>query len=299
MKIAVCFFGEIRTGLFAVDNIKHYLGDLLPSVDFFVHSWDTHSIRTPLNLKLPTTNPVVEKCSIETQQQFKQCYNPIYYHVDNSDIFFKRIFNNYGSTGDLVYMWHSISQCIEYKNFYEKNNKFQYDYVLIIRPDIIYPIDRSLSKDIDNHLTVQQHEVHPVISNIALFNDTFFLSTSSTINKLVDFYRDSNFYGRHFWPPTELLDFATRHNIIIRSLKDNRSTVLRPTAIQFHTLSEYWLINAVNAFIYEDINYAKDGGLRESYRNDNNPNWHREYIEQVKELFSAPVSAIKYFGLDK
>jgi hypothetical protein len=298
MKIAVCFYGQIRTGVFAVDNVKHYLGDLLPNIDFFVHSWDKHSIRTPLNLKLPTTNPVVEECTIETQEQFKKCYNPIYFHIDNSDVFYNRILSTYGSTGDLVYMWHSISQCLEYKTSHEKNNKFEYDYVLVIRPDIIYPMDRTLSKDLENHIAIQQDEVHPVISNIALFNDTFFLSNSVTANRLVDFYRESNFYGRHFWPPLELLEFAKTNNIIIRSLKDNRSTVLRPSATQFHILSEYWLINAVNAFIYEDINYAKDGGLRESYRNDNNPNWYDEYLIQVRELFSHESSAFKYLGIE-
>ena len=43
MRIAVCFSGQIRTGVQTAPNIKRYIGDLDPVCDYFVHTWDHQS----------------------------------------------------------------------------------------------------------------------------------------------------------------------------------------------------------------------------------------------------------------
>ena len=43
MKIAVCFSGQIRTGVQTAPNIKRYIGDLDTVCDYFVHTWDHQS----------------------------------------------------------------------------------------------------------------------------------------------------------------------------------------------------------------------------------------------------------------
>ena len=43
MKIAVCFSGQMRTALEANKSIIKFLGNQLPNVDFFFHTWDNKS----------------------------------------------------------------------------------------------------------------------------------------------------------------------------------------------------------------------------------------------------------------
>jgi len=43
MKIAICLSGQMRTALYAWPNIKNFLGKLIDSTDFFIHTWDINS----------------------------------------------------------------------------------------------------------------------------------------------------------------------------------------------------------------------------------------------------------------
>jgi hypothetical protein len=43
MRIAVCFSGQMRTALEANKSIIKFLGNQLPNVDFFFHTWDIKS----------------------------------------------------------------------------------------------------------------------------------------------------------------------------------------------------------------------------------------------------------------
>ena len=40
MRIAVCFRGQLRTGVEASKNLIHLFGDYFKDIDFFVHTWD-------------------------------------------------------------------------------------------------------------------------------------------------------------------------------------------------------------------------------------------------------------------
>ena len=40
IKIALCFSGQIRTGVLTSNNIKNFIGDLINQCDVFVHTWD-------------------------------------------------------------------------------------------------------------------------------------------------------------------------------------------------------------------------------------------------------------------
>ena len=40
MKIAICFSGMIRTGVYAAPLIKKFIGRYYDNVDIFIHTWD-------------------------------------------------------------------------------------------------------------------------------------------------------------------------------------------------------------------------------------------------------------------
>ena len=293
MKIAVCFFGQIRTGLHASANLKNYFGALYPSIDFFAHHWDKNDIRIPLNLKLVTTSPAAVSCDSDTIQKFIDCYNILTTRADNQTEFYTKVTKEFGYTGDLIHMWYSIDQVLQQKKQHELSNDFVYDIVLLIRPDAIFPKNRRLHTDIAEHLSLTTVD-EPIISNINLFADTYFLGKSEAINKLSDFFNWAEFYGKHFWPMAKLTEFCKEFHVKLIALRDNRTTILRHPYEYFDVLEEYWLINAVNAFIYEDINYAKNGGLRSSYQNLNDPKWTYAYNDSIKTIFTEPSAASNY-----
>jgi hypothetical protein len=68
MKIAICFSGQIRTGVQTEPNIKRYIGDLLPICDFFVHTWDHQSPPHTANALM-----LVDKSVFA---DFRRLYNP-------------------------------------------------------------------------------------------------------------------------------------------------------------------------------------------------------------------------------
>jgi hypothetical protein len=39
MKIAICFIGQIRTGVICFPSIRHYIGDLWDNCDIFIHTY--------------------------------------------------------------------------------------------------------------------------------------------------------------------------------------------------------------------------------------------------------------------
>jgi len=39
IKIAICFSGQIRTGVLTYKNISNFIGELIHQSDIFVHTW--------------------------------------------------------------------------------------------------------------------------------------------------------------------------------------------------------------------------------------------------------------------
>ena len=147
MKIAICFSGQIRTGVFASSSILNFIGDLLQHVDFFVHTWDTN-----------TTKCMVANCKQQHQHsdvndidQFMEIYKPKVLQVENEEQVFKKFLDScngiiketrpgFGWT----YRFYSWKKSIEYKTQYEEQNNFKYDYVIKLRPDCIISPDVKL-----------------------------------------------------------------------------------------------------------------------------------------------------------
>lgn len=147
MKIAICFKGELRTGVEAVDNIKSFIGDLWPNCDFFIHTWDDSFHRTLSQQKIEDLNKFNTKIwenHDEKIKKFIEIYNPKLWKVENFQSLFKSIMDRYGNMHKkylnqfFIPRFYSWREVIKLKQQYEIDNNFVYDYVVSIRPDCIY-----------------------------------------------------------------------------------------------------------------------------------------------------------------
>ena len=141
MKIAVCLSGQLRTGVKTATNIKSYLGKLLPDCDFFVHTWNKESIGRFDELSNPGAHnmPLFDVDKIKVSE-FYSAYDPVTMSVDDYELRSK--------DGDYISMFHSIYLSNKFKKDYEDRYNFKYDYVIRMRPDIIFHESKSLEEDL-------------------------------------------------------------------------------------------------------------------------------------------------------
>lgn len=148
MKIAVCFSGNIRTGVNAFPNIKRYFGPLFDNIDFFVHTWDLEDVAPPFlecyenrSLLFYHLRNYIPYNLQETKiHKFNQLYNPKRFVVDPP----------LQKTTVEKPMWVSLQRSLDLMREYENLNNFKYDIVVKLRPDILFhPGASSFKKDID------------------------------------------------------------------------------------------------------------------------------------------------------
>lgn len=291
MKIAVCFHGQLRTGIEASKSLKNFFGEYFNSIDFFVHTWDVNTTRMPLNLV--GYEPPIYPVTKEQHDSFKEIYKPINYYVEEQGIYWKRIQKTYGSTGDLIHLWHSGYHSNQFKKTFEKTHKFEYDYVIRLRPDCIFPPDRRLKDDLEEISTnPNQYYFHQ------LFGDSYQIATSKIMDIACNFYIEGNFYGRNFWPMAEFQDYMLQKDIVLTRFQDNRGTILRQEFRYLDPINYYWQLNAANSMIFENINFSKDA-LIYTYENLKNPNWLAETRKNLEFIFGGDETPRAYFNFYK
>ena len=145
MKIAVCFSGQIRTGVQASPNIINYIGNMWDNCTFFCHTWDINT-RKPYNANgihrpgYPLDRDTLTKFVTTYRLQGKIV-------VEKYD----DIFEIKKSTGwnPMHYSWR---RSIEVMQDYQKITNSNFDFVVKLRPDLLTRPTRSMSKEIANCL---------------------------------------------------------------------------------------------------------------------------------------------------
>jgi hypothetical protein len=185
MKIAICFNGLIRTGIQCVPNIKKYIGDLMPNCDFFVHTWDYETIkpfaRTHWN-GMPLPKP--REPSILSQEKlhtFVSQYNVVSYVVDNYFEFTKENSLN----PKLPHVWHTTSRSLRLKREHEVSTNTKYDVVIKIRPDVIFPIGKTLRQDLAN-IDLSKSVVYSNPHAEHRLDDVFWIMNNEVANKMIN-----------------------------------------------------------------------------------------------------------------
>ena len=214
MRIAVCFFGQTRSGAESAINVKRYLGNLLPVCDFFVHTWDVNSKGSNYGGRTRFADPssrelfITKKETERTFSNFYKEYNPRIMEVEEYDLQPSKTLwagRRYDPVSDKwnVSMWKSIYESNKSKTTYEKKNMIEYNYTIILRPDIVFGPGKSLEEDIkqvpDNGILFAD-PIHKWKCGSTTLIDVIYIGKSNIINELCNF---NNFLSDYVDPNSE------------------------------------------------------------------------------------------------
>jgi hypothetical protein len=191
MKIAVCFIGMIRAGVESAENLKHWFRYLYDDIDFFMHTWDIseskpwHRDSLPALNKTQTQN-LYKMSSYHLVEQLNGMYDNkfVSIEIENQNKFLALpFFINLHHFSPQWYSWYKVLQLVEN---YEKINNFQYDIVVKIRPDIIFPTERNLNEEV-LRFNGDPTALYTLGYNPIRIDDVMFLGSSETMKKASKF----------------------------------------------------------------------------------------------------------------
>jgi hypothetical protein len=237
MKIAICFSGQMRTAIYAFHNIKHFLGDLINSSDFFIHTWDNNSeksvwgdkFRRRLEFSIPQAD----------LEAYINLYSPKKYEIGELPP------DRESKTPEYSKM-RSLIRCMQLKQEYERSNGFIYDVVIKLRPDMI--VDPAISMySVLNHLTFADNIlfVNEIVYDRP--DDVIWFAKSSTMDIISEYPLAHHTLGGRAWIvfseylalrniKSRRFDGESRYHFRVIS---DKWSILRTEAIRYHPVDEY------------------------------------------------------------
>ena len=203
MRIALCFSGQNRTGHVTADNIKRYVGDLLPDCDVFAHFWDSESRGTGYanRLGVPSTDvewhtPILS--NPEKNVEFYRQWAPRSMVVEEyalqptKNLWSGRRWDPVAQKWH-VSMWRSIYEANKLKMDYAQKNQIVYDYSLRLRSDLVFDESKTLKEDLeiitnDNMFAFGDHYHIWDFDGRQRCEDIFFVGSSKSIDKISAYY---------------------------------------------------------------------------------------------------------------
>jgi hypothetical protein len=191
MKIAVCFSGQIRTGVENYQNIREIFGELYNCCDFFIHTWDFCKYKS-YNLSKISKKPTIEPA--EKFEKFKELYSPKKMIVDVNGVGYEAA-EKYG----IQALWYSFWKSVELKKEYELENNFKYDYVIKFRTDLVLNFHNSVEL-LNEIITTKPNEFKILnwpnyipddntYETAPLGTDVFFISKSNEMDIAANYLR--------------------------------------------------------------------------------------------------------------
>lgn len=275
MRIAVCFYGQVRTAKYASNNLKRYFGKLINHIDFFTHTWNIKMDR-PLNMLRTTFNEPV-RIDNSVIDDYKKTYEHKIF-LEEDQIAFRSMLEKKGRPTEMAYPYYSFYQAIQNKKKHEQDNCFKYNIVIKLRPDIIFPTDRSLQQDIDEFLT-DPEKIH-----ICYHDDVFHIGNSKNMDIAADFYVSAqSLHNSLGLPFDEFTAYISKRGIHIKQIEDRRFTVLRNELVHLDSNNQYHEICYLNSVLYSELFYH----LRCSWKwwyNTRNPNWRDDMYRELSKM---------------
>lgn len=279
MRIAVCFSSLIRTGCSAAPNILRMLGNDL-NVDFFIHTWDHENQAVPFLESVLRDSPMWENIKNyrphplqkSKLKKFLEIYNPKSYQVDDIDKFYSHYKQYPERHIDAFPLWTTFYESVKLKQEYEVENGFKYDYVVKIRPDVVFEEDSAdgLKKTIE--MLEETKDKRIAICNLdpnwtvdyEYSDDVFFVGDNESMDIAGEFGHYGS--GNHLY----FLKYLVEHGITPVRPTFNQYTILRTYTQHLDPLTD-WQEIALNdglmyilpesfpgIFIYNPNTYAKD-----------------------------------------
>lgn len=257
MKIAICFSGGIRTGVMAADNILRFIGDLRPYCDFFLHTWATNEFkawhtesvkvnelctiknitnRTESNIEyLNLIRSNKSESSYDSLQKFSEKYDNrlVTIEIENEKSYHDGFKQSRGF-GLISPLWYSWYKSVLLKSRHEHAAGFTYDYVIKLRPDIIFDSKAKLIDEINNITDNETLYAQGFFSYDHWFNDVFFISRSHVMDNASRFIVDTP--DRH-WYTNMPGEYFRSHNIKCSKTLLQLFSIYRPESIPKSSLN--------------------------------------------------------------
>jgi hypothetical protein len=290
LRIAVCLHGQLRTGVRAYPNIKRFIGNLWNQCDFFIHTWDHDEYRNLMQFHDTVKRKIRETSEIELST-YESLYSPKKFEIENQEHYTSRIRKQFGPTGNLVSMYHSFFESNEYKKEYERLHRFKYDIVIRIRPDIIYPVDRSLEIDISEFLKYVENTGNKNVIFSCRLDDFYHISFSDVSDLSAQFYKSEYmFFGnKDIWPLDQFRKHISSKEISFERFNDWRSTPLRVEAIEFDPIIEYHQCCLLNAQLYDRVRFLPES-IWLYYVNKNSLDWVEDMYSVFDRILGTDIS---------
>lgn len=213
MRIAICLSGQVRTGVENHLNIKQFLGELYKYCDFFMHCWDDCTYKT-YNTSNVCKSPIKE--DVSKFNKIRELYLPKYMQIDSPD-------NSFGYTISNEYrlepLWYSFLKSIQYKERYEVENGFEYDYVIKLRYDILIKLKDDITTIVD--------EIQKIENNIFYINN-YCSSPNQTMKDRLAYdvifiskSKEMNIASNYFWEMAKNFDNNDNYINLPEYLKQN------------------------------------------------------------------------------
>jgi hypothetical protein len=193
MRIAVCFSGQMRTALEAHTSIMRFLGNQLPNVDFFFHTWDIKSEKKlfgDLRDDVDYTHNQYEP--LDKLLKIVKIYQPKKYIVESHEDYINTLENKKDNSS----LWYSWYKSLKLVKDFEKENNFEYDIIIKMRFDVIYKPNIILDNLLIKYLIKIRRgmffadSIWPTNEKMDeyMIHDVFYIHNSKIIDKLNLFY---------------------------------------------------------------------------------------------------------------
>lgn len=249
MRIAVCFSGLIRTGCSCSTNLLKYFGELLPHIDFFVHTWDYENQAIPFddciyrdttlwNNIIAYQPHILQPSKID---KFLSIYNPKKYEIEsyNPTEFDINLRNP---------LWISFYKSINILDSYRVETITEYDYVVKIRPDMLIK-ETTLMDDINLLNTLDDNSIlicnlgSVVDINAAFTDDVLFVARWNCMRKVSK-------YGEPIEQRLSFMKYLLMNNIHPYNTTNGTYAILRPYSLHLNVVDEFDLIRREDFSFY-------------------------------------------------
>lgn len=235
MKIAICFSGQTRTSTLASINLKRFIGELWDHCDFFIHTWDIEQLRSKHVGPTAFKPRPIKQVPVERFDELKQIYQPKKIEIENYNDCLTEIEFKHGklSPGNnwfpLFYSWQkSVLLAAEYQ---------QYDVIVKLRTDIIFPSFRSLQHAINQYNLNQEIFLVESFSAIRI-DDIFWVASTNNMLKASEYWIYSyDYWLKNDFKRLEFVDYMKMLNIKFESYTERGYSIYREECKHLHPLN--------------------------------------------------------------
>lgn len=173
-KVALCFFGICRSTNYTIESINKYIYEPLKQMNFdydiYLHTFTMNTIYN---------NPRNNEKNVMLDNDLYKLIKPDIYKIDDQDEIKKTIdftkyrskgdpwLNNFKSLDNLILALYSLNQVTQLW----KNSNIRYDYIIYLRPDVLFlqPLELSYFNQLNNtNIILPNFHKYPINDRFAI-----------------------------------------------------------------------------------------------------------------------------------